>query len=302
MTRVWLAAAFVLAPVVASAGAQTSLIAEGARVERLGTGYGFTEGPSADAAGNVFFTDQNNNQILRWSAEDGKIEVWMKPAGRSNGSYMDPHGNLITCADEKNELWSIDKDKKVTVLIRDYKGNLLNGPNDVWVRPGGGMYITDPFFVRSWWDRRDMRQDRQAVYYLTPDGKTLTRVIEDFRQPNGVVGTPDGKTLYVADMQGRQTFKYDIQPDGSLTNKTPFCNVGSDGMTLDDQGNVYLTSGGVQIFNKDGQRIEQIAVPEAPANVTFGGKDHSLLFITARTSVYGVKMRVRGAAPPYPAQ
>jgi gluconolactonase len=280
-------------PSMAAQG-QSSVIAEDAKVEKLGGGYGFTEGPVADATGNVFFTDQNNNQILKWSAEDNKIEVWLKPAGRSNGMDIDKEGNLIACADEKTELRKIDKDKKVPVLIGTYETKQLNGPNDVWVHPKGGMYLTDPFFRRSWWTYSQMPQDKQCVYYLSPDGKKLTRVIDDFRQPNGIVGTPDGKTLYVADYGGRQTYKYDVQEDGTLTNKTLFCSVGSDGMTIDDEGNLYLTSRGVLVFDKAGKQIERITVPEEPSNVTFGGKDRHLLFITARTSVYGLKMKVKG--------
>ena len=268
------------------------IIANGAKVEKLGGGYGFTEGPVADAYGNVFFTDQNNNQILRWGADDKKITVWLKPAGRSNGMDIDKDGNLIACADEKTELWKIDKNKNVTVLINGFNNKNLNGPNDVWVAPNGGMYITDPFFRRSWWSYWQMPQDKQCVYYLPPDSNMLVRVIGDFTQPNGIVGTPDGKTLYVADYGARKTYKYDVLENGTLANKTLFCNLGSDGMTLDNLGNLYLTSGGVKVYNKAGTMIEQIAVPEEPSNVTFGGADNHTLFITARTGVYGLKMTV----------
>lgn len=290
----WIAAVVLMVLPTLSLHAQSTVVAEGAKVEKLGGGYGFTEGPVADADGNVFFTDQNNNQILKWSAADNKIEVWLKPAGRANGMDIDKDGNLIACADEKTELWKIDKEKKSTVIIGTYENKQLNGPNDVWVHPSGGMYLTDPFFRRQWWTYSQMPQDKQCVYYLSPDGKKLTRVIDDFRQPNGIVGTPDGKTLYVADYGGRQTFKYDVKEDGTLANKTLFCPVGSDGMTIDDEGNLYLTSRGVQVFDKTGKQLETIAVPEEPSNVTFGGKDRQLLFITARTSAYGLKMKVKG--------
>jgi len=128
--------------------------------------------------------------------------------------------------------------------------------------------------------------------------QSLKRVIDDMQQPNGIIGTPDGKTLYVADIRGRQTFAYDFNPDGTLTNKRLFCEFGSDGMTIDSEGNLYLTNNrAVQVFDKTGQRIETIAVPESPTNVAFGGKDRQLLFITARTSIYGVKTRVKGVGP-----
>ena len=128
---------------MARAQTNSPIIADGATVEKVGTGYGFTEGCTADKDGNVFFTDQNNEpggQILRWSAEDNKISVWMAPTGRSNGQRFAPNGDLITCADEHCQLWRITPDKKVTVLVKDYNGKLLDGPNDVWVLPNGGIY------------------------------------------------------------------------------------------------------------------------------------------------------------------
>jgi gluconolactonase len=140
-----------------------------------------------------------------------------------------------------------------------------------------------------------MQQDGQHVYFLATNRKDVKRVATDLRQPNGIIGTPDGKTLYVADIGARKTYAYEIQNDGSLTNKQLFCNLGSDGMTIDVEGNVYLTGRGVTVFDKSGQQIEQIPVPEGwTANVTFGGKDRDLLFITASKNVYGLKMRVQG--------
>jgi gluconolactonase len=134
------------------------------------------------------------------------------------------------------------------------------------------------------------------VYFLPVDRKNLKRVITDLKQPNGIIGTADGKTLYVADIGAGKTYAYDVQSDGSLTNKRLFCELGSDGMTLDNEGNVYLTGRGVTVYDKTGKQIEHIDVPEPwTANITFGGKDRHLLFITASKSVYGLKMRVRVA-------
>jgi gluconolactonase len=184
----------------------------------------------------------------------------------------------------------------VTVLVTNFDGKLLNGPNDLWIRPGGGLYFTDPLYKRNYWKRDPaMQQDGQHVYYMTPDRKTVTRVATDLKQPNGIIGTPDGKTLYVADIGARKSYAYNINADGSLSNKRLFCELGSDGMTIDDEGNVYLTGRGVTVFDKTGQQIEQIPVAEPwTANVTFGGKDRDLLFITASKNVYGLKMRVKG--------
>jgi gluconolactonase len=140
-----------------------------------------------------------------------------------------------------------------------------------------------------------MEQDRQAVYYLSHDRQKRVRVIDDFRQPNGLIGTPDGKTLYVADIGAGKTYAYDIQPDGTLAGKKLFCSLGSDGMTIDDEGNVYLTGKGVIVFDKTGQQIEHIAVPEPwTGNVCFGGKDRQTLFITACKGLYAIRTRVKG--------
>jgi gluconolactonase len=210
--------------------------------------------------------------------------------------YFDGKGNLLACADEKNELWSIDPSGKSTVLVKEYKGKLLNGPNDLWVRPDGGVYFTDPLYKRDYWKRGPMEQDGQHVYFLATDRKTVTRVTEDLKQPNGIIGTPDGKTLYVADIGGKKTYGFDINADGTLANKRLFCELGSDGMTIDAEGNVYLTGRGVTVFDKTGKQIEHIDIAEGwTANVCFGGKDRHLLFITASKGVYGVKMRVKGA-------
>src|SRR6266545_5648180 len=276
--------------------ADSKIIAPGATLEKLAGGFEFTEGPAADKDGNVFFTDQPNNRIVKWTAAEGAAGDWLKPCGRSNGTYFDKDGNLIACADEKNELWSIAADKKVTALVKDFGGKLLNGPNDLWIRPDGAIYFTDPLYKRPYWTRDPaMQQDGQHVYFLAADRKNLKPVATDLKQPNGIIGTPDSKALYVADIGAGKTFAYAIQADGSLTNKRLFCELGSDGMTLDDEGNVYLTGRGVTVFDKTGKQIEHIDVPEPwTANITFGGKDRHLLFITASKSVYGLKMRVAG--------
>ena len=274
--------------------AENSIFAPGAQLEKLSGGFAFTEGPACDAQGNVYFTDQPNDSILKWSV-DGKLSTFMKPCGRSNGLCFDKHGDLWACADEKNELWRITPTGKKTVVVKDYAHKLLNGPNDVWLRPDGGIYFTDPFYKRDYWKRGPIEQDIKAVYYLTPDHKKLSRVASDLTMPNGIIGTPDGKTLYVADIDGNKTYGYDIEADGTLSHKRLFCELGSDGMTIDNEGNVYLTGKGVTVFDKTGKQIEHIDVAEDwTANVCFGGKDRHMLFITASKSLYGMRMRVKG--------
>ncbi len=287
-TAIFLAAALA----VSAAG---SVIAPGAKLEKLAADFAFTEGATCDKNGNVFFTDQPNDRIMEWSV-DGKLSIFLQPAGRANGMEFDAQGNLIACADEHNQLWSISPDKKISVLITNLDGKYLNGPNDVWIAPNGAMYLSDPFYRRKYWDHDTMALTNEEVLYLAPDRKTLARVTDDLKKPNGITGSPDGKNLFVSDIRAGQTWRYDIQPDGSLTNKTFFCALGSDGMTIDAAGDLYLTGHGVTVFDKAGKQIEHIDVNETwSGNLCFGGKDHRTLFITASTSLYSIQMRVKGA-------
>ena len=274
-----------------------SVIAPGATLQKLAGDFKFTEGTTCDKSGNVFFIDQPNDRIMEWSA-DGKLSTFLQPSGYANGMYFDAKGNLIACADEHNQLWSIAPDKTVTVLITNYDGKFLNGPNDVFVEPNGAMYITDPLYPRTWWTNQVTRVSGEQVYYFSPDRKTLTRVTEDLRKPNGITGTPDGKNLIVADIGANQTWRYDIQPDGSLTNKTLICKAGSDGMTIDTEGNLYMSGRGVTVFDKNGNQIDHINVPESwVGNVCFSGKDRKTLFIAASKGFYSIDCRFAGANP-----
>ena len=278
----------------AAATARAQVTAPGAKVEQLAGDFAFTEGPASDAAGNVYFTDQPNDRILMWSV-DGKLSTFLEPCGRSNGLCFDRSGVLWACADAKNELWRIAHDGRAEVVVKQYQQKLLNGPNDLWIRPDGGIYFTDPFYKRPYWDRGPKEQEGECVYYLAPDRKELRRVDSSLVQPNGIIGTPDGTVLYVADIGDKKTYAFDIQPDGALANRRLFCELGSDGMTIDDAGNVYLTGRGVTVFDKQGRQIEQIDV-DAPwtANVCFGAKDRRTLFITASKGLYSVRTRTCG--------
>lgn len=275
----------------------SSIVAPGATPRLVSRQFSFTEGPAVDKAGNVFFTDQPNNKIWKYST-DGQLSVFLEQAGRSNGLYFDRKGNLLACADEHNQLWSVTPEGKVTVLLKDVQGRILNGPNDLWVQPKtGGLYFTDPYYQRPYWTRQqpDPALGGQHVYYL-PTGAAQPVVADDkLQQPNGIIGTPDGKLLYVADIGAGKTYRYDIAPGGQLLNRQLFVEQGSDGMTIDNQGNVYLTGNGVTVYAPTGRKIEQIAIPEKwTANVCFGGKKRDVLFITASEAVYVLPMRVRG--------
>ncbi len=269
------------------------IVMSNAKMKKEGTGYGFTEGPAVARNGTVYFSDQPNDRIYKWDQKKG-ISLWLEGTRRANGMYFNDADQLVVCADLYNQLGYFDKKKTFNLIHEGYEGKPLNAPNDLWIAPGGGIYFSDPYYHRSWWKTgRGEEQDVRGVYYLNPEGKII-RVINDFKQPNGLIGTPDGKTLYAADINDRKIWKYDIESDGTLSNKTYFAPHGSDGMTIDNQGNVYLTMGKVWVYSPGGELIREIEVPESPSNVCFGGKKRNILFITARTSVYSLEMKVRG--------
>jgi len=305
----------------------TGLVAPGpqGQLHLLKDGFSFTEGPANDRHGNVYFTDQPNDRIYRWDAGTGAVTLWLQGTGRANGTIFDREGNLITASDMHGELWKIRPDGSHKVLIDNYQGKLLNGPNDVWINPvNGGIYITDPIFPRGYWDAGDPRQQpwepthsEQApqgkggyVYYLPPGAHKLVRVTteamgwESDAWPNGVVGTPDGKKLYVNkwfyDNHGG-TWVFDIKKDGSLTNMRKFSDWGGDGMSMDELGNVYISNGeGVLAFDPDGNMI--LKIPTAPGdshgsnNNTFAGRDGRTFFITGPSnSITAIRMRVKGS-------
>lgn len=266
-----------------------NILKEGATPALISRQFSFTEGPATNKEGDVFFTDQPNNAIWKYST-NGELSLFMKETGRANGLYFDNEGNLIACADENNELWSINKEGKHTVLLSGHKGKRFNGPNDVWVHPSGGMYFTDPNYKRDYWKLDGPQLENQSVYFLPKRGTEAIEVINDLVKPNGIIGTPDGKLLYVADIEGNKTWKYKINDDGSLEKGVLFVEQGSDGMTIDKNGNIYLTGKGVTVYDPNGKLIKNIPVPENwTANVTFMGKNRDQLFITASKGIYILK-------------
>ncbi len=267
-------------------------IADGAQPVMVSDEFKFTEGPAVDAKGNVYFTDQPNDRILRWNT-DGKIETFLQPSKRSNGLFVDHDGSLVACADEQNQLIRIDvADKSHRVLLDQYQGKRLNAPNDCWIDAKGGIYFSDPFYKRWWWKHDQPQQDTEAVYYLPKGAAAAVRVAEGFVRPNGLIS--DGRTMYIADIGAGKTFAYDVGGDGSLGNRRLFCEMGSDGMTIDEQGNVYLTGKGVHVFDKEGRKLGEIPIDGWTANVCFGGLEMKTLFITATTRLYTLEMKVRG--------
>ena len=278
---------------VSSQTVAEGLVSAGAEVEKLADGFKFTEGPAADGKGSVYFTDIPNNRIHKWNIAEKKLSTFREDSGGANGLYFGPDGTLYACEGVSQRIAAVSADgKNSKALAETYDGKPFNKPNDLWVDAKGGIYFTDPNYGRD-----KTSQDGEHVYYLSPDRKKVLRVADDFRRPNGIVGTPDGKTLYITDRTGKKTFRYKINDDGTLSDKTLFAEVGSDGMTLDAKGNLYTTLKHVTVFSPDGKQIAEIKTPKPPSNVCFGGPGRTTLFITARDGFYAVKMAVAGAAP-----
>ncbi len=265
---------------------QTGPMSPGATVRRVATGFGFLEGPVADPAGNLYFTDIPNSRIHRWSADDG-VTLFRDDSGRANGLRLDTDGTLVVCEMQTRRVVALDPTGRLTVLANELDGRRFNSPNDLWIDPRGGIYFSDPRYGSG--DDREM--DGEHVYYITPDRDVIRQVTDDLVRPNGIIGTRDGSRLYVADPGAGETYVFTPTEDGTLTEKQLFVPQGADGMTMDELGNLYLTGPDITIYNPDGTRVASIAVPEPPANLAFSG---TTLFITARTSLYAVEMTVTG--------
>ena len=270
------------------------LIAPGAKVEKLADGFIFTEGPAANARGDVYFSDINNERIHVWST-DGKLGTFRENSGKANGLYFDEQGNLIACEGGSRRVTSTSPDGEVTVIVDSYNGKKLNSPNDLWIDAKGGIYFTDPRYGK----RDDLEQDGEHVYYIPPGGGELRRVVDNMTRPNGIIGTADGKTLYVTDEGGDKVFAYRIDEDGSLADQRLVASEGSDGMTLDEKGLLYITNGAVKVYDPSAtdKKLLEIQADEGAANVTFGGNDRRTLFITARKGLYAIQMNVAGVKP-----
>lgn len=261
-------------------------------VEKLAADFMFTEGPAVDAEGNVYFTDIPDNKIFKWTTKDS-LETFKGNSGGANGLYFDKKGNLLICEGQKGQISSISPEGEYETIATEYNGKRFNQPNDIWADTIGGAYFTDPKYS----DDQKLPQESMQVYYINPDRTEVIRVTEDLVKPNGLIGTPDGKMLYIADPGTGKTYKYSIEEDGSLSNKSLFTDSGSDGMTIDEDGNVYLTTQGemaIDIYSPESKLIKSIEIPEQPSNVSFGGKDLTDLYITARTSLYRVGVNQKG--------
>ena len=259
-------------------------------VETVAEGFQFTEGPVWLPSVGLIFSDIPADTIFK-----ADKSIFRKPSGKSNGLDLDTKGRLIACEHWNRRVTRTEEDGSITVLAETYEGKKLNSPNDVVVRSDGFLFFTDPPYGL---EGRAQEQPGQGVYALSPDGK-LTRIADDFIKPNGIGLSPDEKTLYVADTEGKHIRAFDVDADGALSNGRVFCTLpGPDGMAVDEKGNVWSTCGeGVQVFAPSGKLVHTVVTPQGPANCAFGDEDGKTLYITAVSGVYKVRCVNKGRFP-----
>lgn len=269
----------------------------GAPVE-VASGFKFTEGPAADGQGNIYFTDIPENKILKLTA-DGKIEVFTDESNHANGLMFNAVGALVACEmDGQLVAWN-PQTKERRTLVDGYGETRFNACNDLVIDKAGGVYFTDPGFRAP----DPLPQGTHAVYYADRNGK-VTRLIDDLPNPNGVILSPNEKTLYVIPTGQAEMMAYTIESPGKIGAGQVFCKLkqkegeegrGGDGLTIDTEGNLYITSGlGLQVFNPQGELLGIIELPQQPANVTFTGEKNNVLLATCRSSVYTVETEATG--------
>jgi gluconolactonase len=286
---------------------QTSIVEPGAKVMKLAGGMQFTEGPVwLPKEKKLIFSDIPNSKLMQWS-EKGGLSVY-RQSEKANGNILDLQGRIISCQHDGRNVIRIETDGSTTVLADTFEGKRFNSPNDAAVMSDGTLWFTDP----PWGLEGSGEIPGHWVYKLDPANSRVEPVIKDLAMPNGIVFSPDETRLYVADTGGDKRNPdekthdlvpgihcFEVNTDGSLGKKLFKTDKGSDGMTVDVQGNVYTTQldNRVLVIDADGKEVAEIDVPEAPANVCFGGKDYKTLFITARTSLYSVRAKYPGAKP-----
>jgi len=275
-------------------------------VEKLHGDLKFTEGPTQAPDGTLYFTDIPADRIYKRTPE-GKLTVLLEPAGHCNGLMATANGTLYACSMDGRLITVDTKTAEVTTLSDKYNDVRFNAPNDLVIDQLGGVYFTDPHFRAP----DPLPQGKTAVYYRAADG-TVSRLVDDLKAPNGVILSPDEKTLYVIPSMQAEMWAYPVTSPGKLGEGKVLCTLkqadgetgrGGDGLTIDTYGNLYITSGlGLQVVSPNGKLLGIIAFPEKPANVAFGGADHRTLFVTARTSLYSVSTYAKGHVFPGPKQ
>jgi gluconolactonase len=267
-------------------------------VVKLHTGFQYVDGIAADSRGNVYLSDIPAERTYKIDAQ-GKKSLFREMTHHSNGLKVAPSGEVFAC-EMDGRLVAVDPEgKDVKVLADQYEGKRFNAPNDLVIDEEGGIYFSDPTFLAP----DPLPQGKAAVYYRARDGK-VTRLIDDLMQPNGVILSQDHKTLFVVPTGPAEIMAYPIDAPGKLGSGRVFCTLrgqagkkgtGGDGLTIDSQGNLYITSEvGIQVFNPAGKYLATISIPEQPANAAFGGADGKTLYVAARTSLYTVPMKISG--------
>jgi gluconolactonase len=282
------------------------LIDENAQVEQLGSGCEFTEGPLWNAAGKfLLFSDIPANKMRKWTPDAG-ITIFREPSGKSNGLTYDKQGRLVACEHANRRVSRTEANGDVVTIASHYNGKRLNSPNDVVVKSDGSIYFSDPPYglTAEYGVLGEQELDCQGVYRLSPDGQTLTLLVDDFDRPNGLCFSPDESLLYIDDTERMHVRVFDVKADGTVENGRVFAEESGeggvpDGMKVDSNGNVYLTGpGGIWIFDPAGTHLGRILLPETAANLAWGGDDWKLLYITASTSIYRLQCKVTGIAVP----
>jgi gluconolactonase len=297
--------------VVANSSTLYELVDEGVEVERLATGFDFTEGPIWNAEGNyLLFSDMVGDVRRRWDEQDGVTEV-ARPSNKGNGMTYDAEGRLIVCEHSTSQVVRQRPDGSFETIASHYQGKELNSPNDVVVKSDGSIYFTDPTFGRvpGFGVEREQELDFQGVYRLPASDGDLQLLADDFEQPNGLCFSPDESLLYVNDTPRAHVRLFDVQSDGTLANGRPFFeDIGRgvieegvpDGMKCDERGNIYVTGpGGVWVISPEVEHLGMIEMPENVHNLNWGGPDWRTLYLTCITSLYRVQMKVAGARAPY---
>jgi len=282
------------------------IVPEDAQVEQLGTGCQFTEGPVWVAAwGMLMFSDIPANKMKRWIPELG-ITNFRVPSGKSNGLTLDKRGRLIACEHANRRVSRTELDGAVVTIASHYEGKKLNSPNDVVVKSDGSIYFSDPPYglTAEYGELGERELDFCGVYRLSPDGKTLTLLVDDFAAPNGLAFSPDESLLYIDDTERMHVRVFDVKEDGTIANGRIFAEESGeggapDGMKVDSEGNVYVTGpGGIWVFNPTGEHLGTIELPEGPANLAWGDNDWKTLYITATTSLYRIRLNIKGIPVP----
>lgn len=286
---------YLLMAVVPAYAGENLLVAPGAVVETVAEGFKFAEGPARAPNGDLYFVDFRANKILRWDVEVGKLSTVTDDSYGVNGMQFDGHGRLLGCQGDKRRVVAMNaaSGKVLEVLADNFGGKRFNNPNDLWIDPRGGVYFTDPAYSRK---QSELELDGRHVYYVRPGDKQVLQVTTEFHTPNGIVGTPDGKLLYITDRRLNRTWRYKIEENGTLTGRELFCKVGADGMTLDALGNLYTTpqANAIRVFDPAGKELPAIPLPTPASNVCFAGKDGRTLFITSIKALYSIPMSVTG--------